>query len=92
MTAPIVAGVDGSQPGERALVCAADEAALHGAAARASLLVLGCRHAEENRFARLGPVSSRLLHSSPCPVAIVGRPVALAAARVADDLALARQS
>jgi nucleotide-binding universal stress UspA family protein len=66
--------------------------ALHDAAARASLLVLGCRHAEENRFARLGPASSRLLHSSPCPVAIVGRPVALAAASVADDLALAGQS
>ena len=65
---------------------------LHDVAGRASLLVLGCRHAEDSHLARLGPVSSRLLHSSPCPVAIVGRPVALATANVADELALAGQS
>jgi len=65
---------------------------LHDVAGRASLLVLGCRHAEDSHLARLGPVSSRLLHSSPCPVAIVGRPVAPATTNVADELALAGQS
>lgn len=48
--------------------------ALHAAAARADLLVLGCRHADDYRFSRLGPIASRLLHSSACPVAIVGHP------------------
>lgn len=48
--------------------------ALHGAAARADLLVLGCRHADGHRFSRLGPIASRLLHTSSCPVAIVGHP------------------
>jgi nucleotide-binding universal stress UspA family protein len=66
--------------------------ALRAAAASASLLVLGSRHAPDNRFARLGPASSRLLHSSACPVAIVGRPVAPVVGSVARDLALAGQS
>jgi nucleotide-binding universal stress UspA family protein len=65
---------------------------LRDAAARASLLVVGCRRAEDNKFARLSPVSSRLLHKSPCPVAIIGRPVAHTSTRVAHDLALAGQS
>jgi nucleotide-binding universal stress UspA family protein len=66
--------------------------ALHDVATRASLLVLGCRHSPDNHLARLGPVSSRLLHSSPCPVAVVGRPAALATTSVVDELALAGQS
>lgn len=46
--------------------------ALMAVAGRADLLVLGCRHADEHRFSRLGPIASRLLHTSPCPVAVVG--------------------
>ncbi|HEY7050452.1 MAG TPA: universal stress protein [Jatrophihabitantaceae bacterium] len=51
--------------------------ALHGAAERADLLVIGCRNAD-HLFSRLGIVGMRLLHSSPCPVVIVGQPTALA--------------
>ncbi len=50
--------------------------ALLAAATRADLLVLGCRHADDHMFSRLGPIASRLLHTSPCPVAVVGHPVA----------------
>jgi len=52
--------------------------ALHGAAERSDLLVIGCRN-DDHLFSRLGTVGMRLLHSSPCPVVIVGQPVALAA-------------
>lgn len=52
--------------------------ALHGAAERSDLLVLGCRN-DDHLFSRLGAVGTRLLHTSPCPVAIVGQPTALAA-------------
>ena len=65
---------------------------LREAAARASLLVVGSRRADGNQFARLGPVSSRLLHNSPCPVAIIGRPVAPATTSGVQNLALAGQS
>jgi nucleotide-binding universal stress UspA family protein len=60
--------------------------ALLAAATRAGLLVLGCRHADDHLFSRLGPIASRLLHTSPCPVAVVGHPVApTTPAPVADD-------
>jgi nucleotide-binding universal stress UspA family protein len=59
---------------------------LRAVAARAGLLVLGCRRTDEGHFARLGPVSSRLLHSSPCPVAIVGPRAPVDTADVAHDL------
>lgn len=59
--------------------------ALLAAAARADLLVLGCRHDDEHRFSRLGPIASRLLHTAPCPVAIVGHPVAQAPPDPATD-------
>jgi nucleotide-binding universal stress UspA family protein len=61
-------------------------------AAHASLLVLGRRHTDDHDVARLGPVSSRVRSNSPCPVALVGRPVARATTSVAPDLALAGQS
>jgi nucleotide-binding universal stress UspA family protein len=47
--------------------------ALLGAARRSDLLVMGCRN-DEHLLSRLGAVGSRLLHSSPCPVVIVGQP------------------
>lgn len=40
----------------------------------AALLVLGCRHPTGDRGSRLGPITAGLLHSSPCPVAVVGNP------------------
>jgi nucleotide-binding universal stress UspA family protein len=65
--------------------------ALLAAAAGADLLVLGCRHADEHRFSRLGPIASRLLHAAPCPVAVVGHPVAPALREAsADERALER--
>jgi nucleotide-binding universal stress UspA family protein len=60
--------------------------ALHGAAERCDLLVIGCRN-DDHLFSRIGTVGMRLLHSSPCPVAIVGQPVALAADRERAELA-----
>jgi nucleotide-binding universal stress UspA family protein len=44
------------------------------AANDADLLIVGCRYAETHRGSRLGSVAADLLHSSPCPVAIVGLP------------------
>jgi hypothetical protein len=44
------------------------------------------------RAAVWAAVSSRMLHSSPCPVVIVGRPVALATTSVGHDVGLAGQS
>jgi nucleotide-binding universal stress UspA family protein len=38
----------------------------------AELLVVGCRHDNNHRFSRLGPVGSWLLHNSPAPIAVVG--------------------
>lgn len=49
---------------------------LHGAAERSDLLVLGCRN-DDHLFSRLGTVGMRLLHTSPCPVVIVGQPTVL---------------
>jgi nucleotide-binding universal stress UspA family protein len=51
--------------------------ALHGAAERSDLLVIGCR-SDDHVFSRLGTMGMRLLHSSPCPVVIVGQPTVLA--------------
>jgi nucleotide-binding universal stress UspA family protein len=51
--------------------------ALHDAAKRSDLMVLGCRN-DDHLFSRLGTVGMRLLHSSPCPVVIVGQPTVLA--------------
>jgi nucleotide-binding universal stress UspA family protein len=47
---------------------------LIGLAGPAELLVLGCRRSDEQWPSRLGPIASWLLHRSPCPVAVVGRP------------------
>jgi nucleotide-binding universal stress UspA family protein len=48
--------------------------ALEEAAIGADLLVVGCHRSDDHWFSRLGPVASWLLHRSPCPVAVVGRP------------------
>jgi nucleotide-binding universal stress UspA family protein len=49
-----------------------------GASTRASvgaeLLVVGCRDDDAHRSSRLCPLAAQLLHTSPCPVAIVGLP------------------
>jgi nucleotide-binding universal stress UspA family protein len=42
------------------------------AAQDADLLIVGCRYDDAHRASRLGPVAAKLLHSSPCPVAVVG--------------------
>jgi nucleotide-binding universal stress UspA family protein len=44
------------------------------AATDADLLVIGCRPDDSHPFSRLGPVAAELLHSAPCPVAVVGLP------------------
>jgi nucleotide-binding universal stress UspA family protein len=49
--------------------------ALLGAARRSDLLVIGCRN-DDHLLSRLGAAGSRLLHTSPCPVVIVGQPAA----------------
>jgi nucleotide-binding universal stress UspA family protein len=51
------------------------------AASNAELLVVGCSHDDSTWPSRLGPVTSRLLHTSPCPIVVVGsaRAAALAA-------------
>jgi nucleotide-binding universal stress UspA family protein len=48
--------------------------ALESAAIGAELLVVGCHRPDDHWFSRLGPVASWLLHRSPCPMAVVGRP------------------
>lgn len=48
--------------------------ALTALARDAELLVLGCRHADDHWPSRLGPITGELLHTSPCPVAIIGIP------------------
>jgi nucleotide-binding universal stress UspA family protein len=48
--------------------------ALESAAIGAELLVVGCHRPDDHWFSRLGPVASWLLHRSPCPIAVVGRP------------------
>jgi nucleotide-binding universal stress UspA family protein len=50
--------------------------ALCNAAADAELLVVGCRHDDAHRASRLGPFAAQLLHTSPCPVAVIGLPPA----------------
>jgi nucleotide-binding universal stress UspA family protein len=47
--------------------------ALLEAAAKAELLVIGCRFADGHRYSRLGPTTAHLLHHAPCPVEVVGR-------------------
>jgi len=42
------------------------------AATDADLLIVGCRYDDAHRASRLGPVAAELLHSAPCPVAVVG--------------------
>ena len=44
------------------------------AATNADLLIVGCRYDDAHRRSRLGPVAAELLHSSPCPVGVVGLP------------------
>ncbi|MFL6163775.1 MAG: universal stress protein [Jatrophihabitantaceae bacterium] len=56
------------------LVDEAPTAALPALAFDAELLVLGCRHPDDRWPSRLGPVTTTLLHHSPCPVAVVGIP------------------
>jgi nucleotide-binding universal stress UspA family protein len=48
--------------------------ALQQQAAGARLLVVGCHRPDDHWISRLGPVASWLLHHSPCPIAVVGRP------------------
>jgi nucleotide-binding universal stress UspA family protein len=48
--------------------------ALAALARDAELLVLGCRRPDDHWPSRLGPITGELLHSTPCPVAIVGIP------------------
>lgn len=48
--------------------------ALPKAAADADLLVVGCHRDDDSWPSRLGPVASLLLHRSPCPIAVVGKP------------------
>jgi nucleotide-binding universal stress UspA family protein len=48
--------------------------ALCRAAADAELLIVGCRHDDAHRASRLGPFAAQLLHTSPCPVAVIGLP------------------
>jgi nucleotide-binding universal stress UspA family protein len=48
--------------------------ALCRAATDADLLIVGCRHDDAHRASRLGPVAAALLHSAPCPVAVVVSP------------------
>ncbi len=65
---------------ERRSVGARAQWALEEAAIGADLLVVGCHRRDDHWFSRLGPVASWLLHRSPCPVAVVGRPHTSAAA------------
>lgn len=46
--------------------------ALLRAAQDAQLLVVGCHHSDDRWSTRLGPVPASILHSSPCPVVVVG--------------------
>ena len=61
-------------PVERRLVGVRAQWALEEAAIGADLLVVGCHRPDDHWFSRLGPVASWLLHRSPCPIAVVGRP------------------
>lgn len=65
--------------------------ALEEAAIGADLLVVGCHRRDDHWFSRLGPVASWLLHRSPCPVAVVGRPHPHAAATQPSGSGQARQ-
>jgi nucleotide-binding universal stress UspA family protein len=42
------------------------------AATDADLLIVGCRYDDAHRSSRLGAVAARILHTSPCPVAVIG--------------------
>jgi nucleotide-binding universal stress UspA family protein len=53
----------------------------------AALLVLGCRNPAGHRSSRLDPIAAGLLHSSPCPVAVVGNPQPATAEPEADPAA-----
>lgn len=59
---------------ERRLVGVRAQWGLAEAAIGADLLVVGCHRPDDHWFSRLGPVASWLLHRSPCPIAVVGRP------------------
>ena len=59
---------------DRQLSGAGETWALEQAAMEAELLVVGCRHSDDNWFSRLGPIGSWLLHRAPCPIVVVGRP------------------
>lgn len=59
---------------QRRLVGVRAQWALGEAAIGADLLVVGCHRPDDHWFSRMGPVASWLLHRSPCPIAIVGRP------------------
>ncbi|HST48517.1 universal stress protein [Jatrophihabitans sp.] len=63
---------------ERSFVGVRAQWALEEAAIGADLLVVGCHRADDHWFSRLGSVASWLLHRSPCPIAVVGRPQAAA--------------
>jgi nucleotide-binding universal stress UspA family protein len=59
---------------QRQFVAVRAQWALEEAAIGAELLVVGCHRRDDHWFSRLGPVASWLLHRSPCPIAVVGRP------------------
>lgn len=59
---------------QRELVAVRPQWALEESAIGAELLVVGCHRRDDHWFSRLGPVASWLLHRSPCPIAVVGRP------------------
>jgi nucleotide-binding universal stress UspA family protein len=55
------------------------EIALEMESRGAQMLVLGCRRADDTRFARLGPIASWAAHHFDCPVVIVGNSTVTAA-------------
>ncbi len=90
LLAEVVEEATARHPGVKVVAELASESpydALLAVAARADLLVLGCRHDDEHRFSRLGPLAAKLLHTSPCPVAIVGHPAATEPETAAADQA-----
>jgi nucleotide-binding universal stress UspA family protein len=56
------------------------DGALFRASLDAELLIVGCRHDDGHWHSRLGPVTSRALRSSSCPIAVIGTAPAAALA------------
>jgi nucleotide-binding universal stress UspA family protein len=47
--------------------------ALLQAAEQADLLIVGCRYSADDKFPRVGPITSWLMQRSPCPVVVLGQ-------------------